>query len=198
MKKRLSYILAVALFASIVSPAMAGPVIVFDENGNGFIDGVASPGFISTDPISGINTLTYNFGGVSGDVLVTEPNQPNAADSDLLRWIGGALYVFSDVESGEPPGLADVGIPTQLQTNMLMATETGLFGNPYAEGLNGIVYTPLAGQPGDMGNGVTYIFVSDGSIPEPASMVVLGSGIAIVALFSVLRRRLSCRRTNAC
>ncbi len=83
-----------------------------------------------------------------------------------------------------------MGLPTDFQTNLLILTETGLFGKPYSEnGPNGIVYKPAAGQPGDMGNGVTYVFISD-AIPEPASMVMLGMGMALIAVVWRSRRLL--------
>jgi hypothetical protein len=185
MKKRLGYALALALLVLVTSPAMAGPVITFDENGN--VSGAPVLG-LTPDPLSGIITVTYGVAGVSGDVLVTEPNAPNGPDSDLLRWIGGALYVFSNLPEPISPNadLADVGLPQQFQTNFLAMPETGLNGIPYNDQLNGLVYTPLAGQPGDMGNGVTYMFISD--VPEPASMIMLASSVAIVAVFWRSRR----------
>jgi PEP-CTERM motif len=182
MKKRLGYGLALALSILFTSSAMAGPVITFDENGK--VTGATFLGLLP-DPLSGIVTVTYGVAGVSGDLLLIEPT---GDQSDLLRFIGGEVFVFSDFEPGEPnPALADVGLPPTFQTNLLIMTETGLNGNPYTEDQNGIVYTPMAGQPGDMGNGVTYVFISD-AIPEPASIVMMGTGVAIVSAFWRWRR----------
>jgi hypothetical protein len=50
-----------------------------------------------------------------------------------------------------------------------MLAETRLIGKPSDDQQNGIVHIPLAGQPGDNGNGVTYNFNSD-AVPEPASI----------------------------
>jgi hypothetical protein len=190
MKKARSHILAVALFAWIPSPGMAGPMIIFDEFGNGFVNGASSPGFVATDPLNATATLAYAFAGISGDVLVTEPNATNGAPSDLLRFVRNQLFVYSDVEIGQPfLGPPDEGVPQVGQSNFVSVPETGLFGMPYTDDANSIVYTPLPGQPGDMGNGVTYVFFSDGSVPEPASMVLMCSGIALVAVVLPWRRR---------
>jgi hypothetical protein len=138
------------------------------------------------DPISGISTVTYGTAGTSGDLVLTEPG--TSTQSDLLRWIGGALYVFSDIEHGEPgPDLADVGLPPQRQTNLLMMDETGLGGNPYTDFANGITYTPTAGEPGFTELGPTYIFLSD--LPEPGSIVMLGAGVAVLGVVCHNRRR---------
>jgi len=56
------------------------------------------------------------------------------------------------------------------------------------EGANGVTYTPIAGQPGFVAGAagpVTYVFLSDGQIPEPSSLLLLGSG-ATVLLYSRL------------
>ena len=96
-----------------------------------------------------------------------------------------------DAESGEPLDKADVGLPTPVEP-FIRVTETGLNGLPYGEGLNGILYTPGPTDPGFIafpnGDTITYKFVSDGSVPEPATLVSMSIGITIVGLVCWRRR----------
>ena len=163
-----------------------------DENGNGLLNGGAHPGFLQVDTGPGglPNALTYTLpiAGFVGDLLLQEPG---GGYSDLIRFNGnGTLVFYSDLpEAGELPELADIGLPAAGYPNVVTVVETGLFGQPYSEGTNGFVYTPLVGQPGfdpaNPNNQPTYIIVSD--IPEPATAMMIGCGI--VGLLAVIRRR---------
>ena len=60
----------------------------------------------------------------------------------------------------------------------------------FANGVEGAIYTPVAGQPGFVAGAscpVTYVLISD--TPEPSSLLLLGSGLVAVA--GALRPRLS-------
>jgi hypothetical protein len=160
-----------ALCFTFVSSAMGDLVVTIDENGNGTQNGTAMPGALGTDPLNNLTTLIYNLPTsitpVPGDVLILEPT---GAPSDLLRFVRNQIIVYSDVEAPEPPFLADVGIPTDRQTNLLSVAEVG------GEGFNGLFpYTPTANQPGFVASFSTYTFISD--VPEPSSLLLLGSGL---------------------
>jgi hypothetical protein len=180
--------------------AMAQFTINIDEYGNGSL--ITASGASITipslgnvvdpfDPASGIKPLGYNLVGIipgvvafDGDVLLSEPQNPTTP-SDLLRWTHGLLLVYSDKpEAGEiNPPPADVGLPTQFQANALAMLEVGPEAGP--NGLFG--YAPAPGQPGFYPvppGPATYNFLSDGVLPEPASLGVIGLGLVLL-----LRRR---------
>jgi hypothetical protein len=171
--------------------------LTFDENSNGWITSTggspqALPCSEITDPGPGglNNALFYSTlnppGLVAGDVLIMEPSSTIQL-SDLLRFdpntLGGGVFVYSDIEAGVPPDLADIGFPTSYNTNILTINEIG----PEL-GWNGVSYTPTAGQPGFVAGAsgpVTYNFTSD-DVPEPATGLLL---LAPLAAFVLCRRK---------
>jgi hypothetical protein len=135
------------------------------------------------------NALFYNLlnppGLVAGDLLVNEP--VTGGLSDLLRFDptvnGGGVFVYSEVDPGDPrPDFADIGFPTAFNTNQLTVLEVG------PEGNNGIIYQPVAGQPGFVAGAslpVVYHFVSDAPEPATAGFLLLGGA----AMLLICRRR---------
>jgi hypothetical protein len=155
--------------------------ITFDENGNGSWNagGASTPLLDNIDILGGApDTLDYNLPFtttmVQGDVKVLEPGTTAAVISDVLRFTyidsdnSHRVYVYSDNSDGVD-SLADNGIPTTFQSNVITVNEVG------PEGSNGVTYTPTSGQPGYVSRGVTYYFTSD-SVPEPATICLLGLG----------------------
>jgi hypothetical protein len=164
--------------------ASAQPVVIFDENGHSAGTYGQLPTGVTIDPLAvGVpfQTVYYQlpFGVVVGDVQVLEPG---GGMSDVLRFEpDGRVFVYSDQSPGDND-LADVGIPQLLNTPPQLINEVG------PEGNNQAIYTPVpgSGMPGDPGAGtgfqpLTYQFISDAPVPEPAGALLAG-GIASLLL----------------
>jgi hypothetical protein len=175
--------------------------ITVDENCNGVLNGFAGPvtmpcGF-QNDPGPGglLGVMTYDMvnppGLVPGDVLMMDQQgwildvirfNPNGGPGNPTG--SGSLVFYSDNLDGFDSGADTSGPPVQYYGNTITILEVG------TEGVNGAYYTPVAGQPGFVAGAaapVTYHFISD--VPEPGSIILLGSGVALLFVRR-LRRKL--------
>jgi hypothetical protein len=189
---------AVLLFIGSASAAHAQFQInvTVDENGNGTLTNTngfssALPFALQSDPGPGglASVLTYSLLGppglTAGDVLI---NEPGGGLGDIVRFnptetcaggMVGCLVFYSEA----PPldSLADtLTPPSSLYSNTITLTE---------DAIGQLIYTPTTGEPGFVSGAagpVIYDFISDSSVPEPASLTIFGAGLALLV---GLRRR---------
>jgi hypothetical protein len=169
--------------------------ITVDENGNGRLTNTNGsnsplPASLALDlgPGGSAAALTYGLlnppGLVSGDLLLTE-----FGGEEVTDWIrfnpNGTLVFYSDTGDGVDSLADQSAFPPEAYTNVRFVDEVG------SEGVNGLVYTPIAGEPGFVAGAqgpVTYDIISDGTIvPEPGSLALLATGG--MPLLGFLRRR---------
>jgi PEP-CTERM motif len=199
MKRWLVGFAAMVILFGGVGQASASFILHFDENGNGSYTQTLSSGAVVSGTIVGVVTqdpsapagmmgLTYTLPELvnNGDVLVTEPGNPTApVISDLLRFTNnrgdltvghqtaGLLIYYSDIEQGEAnTDLADLPFTT------LPANQNGIISEVGPEGNNGFDWLP---------GGNEYVGISDA--PEPATLTILGIGIAGMAGYGWRRRK---------
>lgn len=178
-------------------PAAAGPAPIEDPL---FVETVTNSCptncgsvTLATDPLpGGKKTVEYIFNStipsvVAGDVKVQEFG--GSTIGDLIRFeniagVGATAFIYSDDIAG---GLAaDVGLPSSFQTNTATITEN-------SSGL--ALITPSSSQPGFCAScrtAIEYGIQSSDAVPEPGTLLLIGSALTIFGL-AWRRRRVELR-----
>src|SRR5271165_389704 len=174
-----------AMFAQPLPPDQ----VVFDEFGNATMNGTPLTCSKQADPGPGgknsVLFCAYAFTPgtlATGDLIVYDSDMVTI--SDVVRFatitipgIGSVagFFIYSENSTGVTAP-ADVGLPTQINTNSATTTETG------PPGQNGGTYSPDYGQPGfffGADEGIVYTFTSD-QLPPTISKVFGSSALQLL------------------